>query len=117
MQNIIFVFGSNTAGRHGRGAALDAKMNYGAIQGIGSGHYGNSYAIPTKGNNLEVLSLNLIDQYVNNFLVYARGRSKFNFLVTRVGCGLAGYTDAQIAPMFLNAPENCFFSARWARYL
>ena len=103
----IFVFGSNLAGRHGAGAALFARNNYGALYGQGVGRQGNSYAIPTKDYRINTLPLETIQGYVNEFLLYARNHPELDFQVTRIGCGLANYNDAQIAPMFTNAPSNC----------
>lgn len=104
---MIFVFGSNLAGRHGKGAALYARKNHGAITGRGVGRYGNSYAIPTKDLKLRPLSLDQIRGFVFIFIEYARNQPTLDFQVTRIGCGLAGYTDAEIAPMFKDAPSNC----------
>lgn len=115
--SIIFVFGSNLAGRHGKGAALTAIRNYGATWGEGIGLNGQSYAIPTRDANLNTLSLSTIKCYVDDFLTFAKTRPDLNFLVTRVGCGLAGYTNADMAPLFKGAPANCFFSADWHKYL
>lgn len=109
----IFVFGSNLAGRHGAGAALFARRNHGAIYGQGIGPQGNSYAIPTKDYHIQTLPLETIQGYVNEFLHYARNHPELDFQVTRIGCGLAGYTDAQIAPMFANAPSNCHLPDGW----
>lgn len=67
----IFVFGSNLAGRHGKGAALYAKQHHGAIYGVGSGRQGNSYAIPTKDRDIRTLPLSVIKIYVNTFILYA----------------------------------------------
>ncbi len=103
----IFVFGSNLAGRHGKGAALEARQKYGAIYGQGEGRQGNSYGIPTKGYHMEVLPLSQIEKYVKDFLIYAAYYPQEVFFVTRIGCGLAGYQDHQIAPMFVGAPANC----------
>ncbi len=110
---MIFVFGSNLAGRHGAGAALDAYRNHGAIYGQGVGPQGNSYAIPTKDENLKSLPLEYIELYVKKFLVYARKHPKQIFGVTRIGCGLAGYKDSDIAPMFKSAPSNCILPKEW----
>lgn len=107
MSGEVFVFGSNTAGRHGAGAALHAKRHYGAIYGRGEGIQGSSYAIPTKDHNLKVLSLDKIKAYVDNFIKYANSNKDLIFMVTRIGCGLAGYKDSDIAPMFKDAPDNC----------
>jgi len=109
----IFVFGSNLAGRHGKGAALFAAQYYGAVYGQGAGRTGNAYALPTKGNNMHVLSLQVIKAYITDFLEYARTNPDLRFYVTKVGCGLAGYTSEQIAPMFKGAPENCRFDQEW----
>lgn len=109
----IFVFGSNLAGRHGKGAALFARQNHGAIYGRGTGPQGNSYAIPTKGFGLEVLPLDLIKRYVSTFLMFADQHPEITFNVTKIGCGLAGYQESQIAPMFKGAPINCNLPEGW----
>lgn len=97
--NEIFVFGSNLAGRHGKGAALQA-MKFGAIYGQGEGLQGQTYAIPTKSGGLGVLSLDNIKIGINTFIKFAKHTQQFNFLVTEIGCGLAGYEPKHIAPMF-----------------
>lgn len=102
----IFVFGSNLAGRHGKGAALAARRQHGAIYGQGVGQQGNSYAIPTKDANLRTLPLNQIRLYVAAFLAWADLNPHRTFRLTPIGCGLAGYRPEQIAPMFSGAPEN-----------
>lgn len=102
----IFVFGSNLAGRHGKGAALCAKRDWGAVYGVGVGRTGDSYAIPTKGRRLEVLPLDMIEDYVADFIAYARANPDLQFKLTAIGCGLAGYKPEQIAPMFKDAPGN-----------
>lgn len=109
----IFVFGSNLAGRHGKGAALEARTRWGAVYGQGIGLQGSSYAIPTKDSRLHTLSLPVIASHVWNFLAHAGANPGDTFLVTRIGCGLAGYNDGQIAPMFANAPENCRLPEGW----
>jgi hypothetical protein len=109
MSQPIFVFGSNLAGRHGRGAALAARLQYGARYGTGVGYWGNSYAIPTKDRQLCTLPLEDIREYVLNFLSFARWHPELQFRVTRVGCGLAGYTVEQMRPLFEGAPPNCSF--------
>lgn len=110
---MIFVFGSNLAGRHGKGAALTAKLDFGAKYGVGIGRTGNAYAIPTKGYRLETLPLYVIIQHVYNFIEYALDNPDLEFFVTRVGCGLAGYKDDEIAPMFKNCPSNCKLPKEW----
>lgn len=109
----IFVFGSNLAGRHGKGAALFARNHRGAVYGQGVGRQGNSYAIPTKGYKLEVLPLSTISEYVSWFIAYAKDNPLLEFEVTPIGCGLAGYKPEQIAPTFKGAPDNCFLPEGW----
>ena len=114
----IFVFGSNLAGRHGAGAALEAKERYGAREGQGMGLVGWSYAIPTKDAQLRTLPLPAIHKSVDIFKVYAWQRPEFQFFVTPIGTGLAGYTHAQIAPFFKNdPPPNCEFVPEWQEFL
>jgi hypothetical protein len=103
----IFVFGSNLAGRHGKGAALYAKEHYGAQYGVGHGFTGYAYAIPTKDAKLKTLSLDEIRYFVFRFLEVARARPDLTFKVTAIGCGLAGYQPSDIAPFFKDAPGNC----------
>ena len=107
----VFVFGSNTAGRHGKGAALFARQSRGAIYGQGEGLQGNSYAIPTKGQRLDrslyTLPLEQIRAGVDRFLAFALSRPDLQFEVTPIGCGFAGYRHEEIAPMFAGAPATC----------
>ena len=105
----VFVFGSNLNGWHGAGAAREARELYGAKWGQGIGPQGSSYAIPTKGRLLNTLPLEIIQIHIDYFLVYAKEHPDVMFFVTRVGCGLAGYKDEEIAPMFKNAPDNVQF--------
>ena len=102
----IFVFGSNLAGRHGKGAAKYAIVNHGAIYGKGFGLQGSSYGIPTKDANLKTLPLEFIERYVDEFKIFAKEHPELQFNVTRIGCGLAGYKDEQIAPMFTGVSDN-----------
>lgn len=115
-ENAIFVFGSNLAGRHGAGAAAAAHKHYGATMGIGSGPTGRCYAIPTKDAQIETLPLDAVQQSVEVFLTYAAANPTLTFAVTRIGCGLAGFTDDQIGPMFKDAPENCRLPLGWEIY-
>lgn len=110
--NRVFVFGSNESGYHGAGAAYYAVKNYGAIYGQGVGRQGNSYAIPTKDWNIKTLPLERIAEYVDEFLDYAEDTFE-DFNVTRIGCGLAGYHDMDIAPLFIGAPLNCILPYGW----
>ena len=94
-ENEIFVFGSNLAGMHGGGAARVALNRFGAIWGKGVGIQGRSYAIPTMQGGVET-----IRPYVDEFIEFAKDHPEKRFLVTRIGCGIAGFTDKQIAPLF-----------------
>lgn len=109
----IFVFGSNLSGIHGAGAALFAKQNCGAIIGLGEGPSEDSFAIPTKGRNLERRTPHQIYQSVRFFVAYALAHPEKKFFVTRIGCGLAGYRDEDIAPMFKDVPDNCRMPPEW----
>lgn len=104
--NSIFVFGSNLAGRHGKGAALFAKQFHGAIYGVGEGIQGNSYGIPTKDAQLRTRPLSDINLSVIKFINFAINHPELSFQVTAIGCGLAGYSPKQIAPMFQSIPSN-----------
>lgn len=106
----IFVFGSNLAGQHGGGAARQAYEAFGAIWGQGSGLQGQSYGIPTMQGGVETIA-----PYVQEFITFAISHPKNDFLVTRIGCGIAGFTDAQIAPLFQEAYalENVFLPIEW----
>lgn len=113
MNTRIFVFGSNLAGRHGKGAALHARQKYGAIYGQGEGLQGQSYAIPTKDERLRTLPLDRIRGHVRRFIYFAFANPGMEFEVTRIGCGLAGYKDEQIAPFFYAAPTNVVLPEGW----
>lgn len=113
MPKQIFVFDSNTAGIHGAGAALFAYKSKGARYGDGYGQRGESFAIPTKDDRVETLPLDLISCFVAGFLAYATCKPKLSFYVTRIGCGLAGYKNEDIAPLFMGAPTNCMFDMEW----
>jgi len=113
----IFVFGSNLAGRHGKGAALWALKHRGAIVGQGKGLQGQSYGIPTKDENIRTLPIIEIRGYVNEFLEFARSRKDLQFELTPIGCGLAGYRHNQIAPLFASAPSNVIIPPEFAGFL
>lgn len=113
----IFVFGSNLAGRHGKGAALIARMHHGAIYGLGEGLQGQSYGIPTKDENLRVLSLLEIKRHVDKFILFAKRHSSITFNVTAIGTGYAGYKHDDIGPMFYDAPFNCVLPFAWRDYV
>jgi len=117
MDRRVFVFGSNLAGRHGRGAAKDAVMHHGARYGQAEGHQGSSYGIPTKDRLLRTLPLDAIRRHVDTFLVFAHAHPELTFRVTAIGCGLAGYTPPDIAPMFATAPANCQLPPEFREHL
>ena len=97
-ENEIFVFGSNLAGAHGGGAARVAVNEFGAIWGQGVGLQGQSYAIPTMQGGVET-----IKPYVDEFIAFAKNNPNLVFLVTKIGCGIAGFTEQEIAPLFREA--------------
>ncbi len=104
-ENEIFVFGSNLAGAHAGGAARVAHVRFGAVWGQGVGLQGQSYAIPTMQGGVET-----IKPYVDEFVSFAAEHKEYKFLVTRIGCGIAGFTPDEIAPLFVGAMdlENVF---------
>ena len=106
----IFVFGSNLQGMHGGGAARVAYRNFGAIMGQGVGLQGQSYAIPTMQGGVET-----IRPYVDEFIAFAKEHPELTFLVTRIGCGIARFTDEEIAPLFAEAQgvDNIVLPKGW----
>lgn len=115
--NEIFVFGSNLKGVHGAGAAKYARDNFRAELGRGYGFTGECYALPTKDHNIRTMALDSIGIYINDFIRAASEFPDYRFMVTKVGCGLAGYSDGDIAPMFKDSPPNCVFHSDWMPYL
>lgn len=103
----VFVFGSNLAGLHGAGSALEALRRHGAISGLGVGPQGDSYAIPTKECSVRyTMPLHRIRLYVAQFLEYAAENLDKQFNVVAIGCGFAGYAPSQIGPMFNGYTPN-----------
>ena len=113
----IFVFGSNLAGIHGAGAAKAALQSFGACFGVGEGLMAKSYAIPTKDEDIESLPFARVVEAVNTFISFAKANPQKKFWMTRIGCGLAGFRDEDIAPLFFDAPKNCNMPLDWARFL
>ena len=119
----IFVFGSNLSGIHGAGAARAAAALFGAEMGKGVGYTGNCYAIPTKSWHIaSTLPVERIKSYVDAFKKAAenvRGMDGevLQYFITRIGCGLAGYDDKDIAPLFKGCPENCSFPEEWKEFV
>ena len=96
----VFVFGSNLEGMHGGGAAWVAFQKFGAVLGCGVGLRGQSYAIPTMQGGVET-----IKPYVDDFIAFASAHPESFFYVTRIGCGIAGFRDKEIAPLFSEAVD------------
>lgn len=96
----VFVFGSNAGGLHGGGAARIAHERFGAVWGEGHGHHGQTYAIDTMSG------LDVLESEARAFIAYARAHRELRFLLTPVGCGIAGYTPEQVAPLFVGVPSN-----------
>lgn len=94
----VFVFGSNLTGMHGGGAAATAHRCFGAVWGKGVGLCGQSYAIPTMQGGVET-----VKPYVDKFIEFAKSHPELRFLVTKIGCGIAGFREEQIAPLFAEA--------------
>ena len=99
--NEVFVFGSNLGGFHGGGAARVALERFGAVWGQGVGLYGQSDAIPSMQGGVYT-----IKPYVDNFLIFAQTHQELSFLVTEIGCGIAGFSHDEIAPLFFQAIDN-----------
>ena len=115
LNRTIFVFGSNLAGRHGKGAAFYARQHHGAEYGVGEGLTGDSYALPTKGRNLETRSLSEIQDSLHTLAHHACKNPAFEYALTPIGCGLAGYKQEQIIELVrnVNMPSNVYFTAQW----
>ena len=113
----IFVFGSNESGRHGKGAAKTA-MKWGAKYGQAAGLQGKTYGIPTKNSSItKTLPTTRIQYHVDKFITCAQDNPNLKFLVTEIGCGLAGLTPKEVAPLFKNAIniENIYLPKRFWR--
>ena len=108
--NEVFVFGSNLVGAHGGGAAAIAWRKFGAVWGQGVGLQGQSYGIPTMQGGVDT-----IKPYVDDFITFAKSKPELTFLVTRIGCGIAGFRDEEIAPLFAEAHtiENIVLPKNW----
>lgn len=108
----VFVYGANQAGRHGAGAARVALIAYGAEYGK-IGWVGQSYGIPTKDHQLKTLPVETIRKEVSAFLDDVRDHPEYEFVLTRIGCGLAGYRDEDIAPLFSGRYPNLHKPDAW----
>lgn len=119
LSNEIFVFGSNLSGIHGGGAAR-AAMKWDAQWGNGIGIQGKTYAVPTKSEGIaRTLTVEEIRPYVDDFIAFATEHPELDFLVTEIGCGLAGHVVGDIAPLFSKSTEleNVFLPERFVAYL
>jgi hypothetical protein len=116
--NSLFVFGSNLAGRHGAGSARYALDHCGAVYGVFSGPTGQAYAVPTVDSNIMQLPLEVVELYVNQLIQYSLEHYDTTFFVTRIGCGIAGFTDEQIANLFFgkNTLHNFDLPEEWKQY-
>jgi hypothetical protein len=113
--NQIFVFGSNQSGRHGKGAAKTA-LGWGAVYGQAEGLQGRTYGIPSKDRTIRrTLTIDEIKPYVDRFIEFAKEHPELTFLVTEIGCGLAGLKPKQVAPLFIECKdlENIWLPARF----
>ena len=112
--NEVFVFGSNLDGMHAGGAARIAYDSFGAIWGQGVGFQGKSYAIPTMHGGVDVIA-----PYVNDFIAFAKEHPELKFLVTEIGCGIAGFKASEMAPLFKEALEieNIYLPERFVEEL
>ena len=113
-ENEIFVFGSNLQGMHGGGAARVAHEKFGAVWGEGIGLQGQSYAIPTMHGGVDAIA-----PYVNDFIAFAKEHPELKFLVTEIGCGIAGFRISEMAPLFKEALEieNIYLPERFVEEL
>jgi hypothetical protein len=111
--NQIFVFGSNKMGNHYSGAAQQAYDKFGALWGAGWGLYGQSYAFPTLGYKMEQLPLSNLETERDNLYDCCNRNKHLTFLLTKVGCGIAGYPEEDIKPLFTNAPDNLIKPKGW----
>lgn len=118
-QKRVFVFGSNTEGRHGAGAALHARRHWGACYGQAEGRQGDSYGIITKElrRGYPAITLDQVGAGIIRFLLYTQTHPDTTFLITRIGCGLAGFKDEEIALFFREAGDNCRLPPEWGPYL
>ena len=107
----VFVFGSNARGRHGGGAARVAYERFGAVWGEGHGHHGQSYAIDTMSG------LDVLEREARAFVAFAAEHPELRFLLTPVGCGIAGYAPQQVAGLFSGVPGNVAVPASFVPYL
>jgi len=112
----IYVFSSNLAGKHAKGKARIARVNFRAEFGVAQGRTSNAYAIPTHDKHMAALSIDSIKAAIEAFLRFAHENQKLNFFVTRIGCEDSAFSDEQMGPLFASAPENCSLPRSWKIY-
>lgn len=112
-ENEVFVFGSNLNGNHAGGAAKLAQEKFGAIPGIGEGFMGQSYAFPTLDKNMDKASNRSIKKSATRLFASAKNNPNHMFLLTKVGCGIAGFEESEIAKFFKKMPENIIKPLNW----
>lgn len=111
--NEIFVFGSNLDGFHDGGAARVALEKFGAIYGSGDGMQGQTYAIPTLSRQMKPLSIRYMQTYTRKFIETAKEHPKLTFYLTKIGCGIAGFSEDEIKPLFTDTPKNIVKPKGW----
>jgi hypothetical protein len=109
----VFVFGSNLAGHHAGGAALQAKEKFGAVEGVGEGVTGRCYAFPTLDEDMKRRDVRDLVESVRNLYDCCRDNSDKEFLLTKVGCGIAGYKESFMKSLFKNPPKNLIVPNQW----
>lgn len=115
--DLVFVCGTNTLGIHGAGSALYARLHYGLEPGVAEGPSGRAYALPTKLTPRQPMGFGRVAGHVSKFLVHARRNPGTRFLVTRVGCDRAGFSDKQMGALFRHAPTNCVLPVQWRAHV
>jgi hypothetical protein len=116
-EDTVFVFGSNLAGIHDSGAARVAAQHFAAVNGVGRGWAGQSFAIPTLNEHIQQMPLSQIEHYVDDFKIYAKNHPKVKYFLTALGCGIAGYKVSEIAPLFKGIHSNVIFPESFRPYI
>lgn len=111
--NQVFVFGSNLAGNHLGGAAKVAHEKFGAEMGVGEGITGQCYAFPTLAKNMDQIPHWKLEKHVEKFFEVAKNNPDKEFILTKVGCGIAGYPEEYVKYLFIESPSNVTKSKGW----
>jgi len=112
-ENQIFIFGSNLNGAHGAGAARQAHDDFGAEYGVGEGVTGQSYAFPTLNKNMQKVPTEALEASRDKLFAFAQANPQLEFLLTKVGCGLAGFPEEEMESLFDVVPENIIKPKEW----